>query len=177
MVAPRYFDEDRTDLRFKPPAEHKTFKIAKLWDLHREIVRRVALGETNKEIAEALGISVETVRYTKGSRAGQDQLAILRGAMDADTIDLGMRIQKFAPIALELLEKIIRAEGDCKDASLALRAKHADKYLDRAGYSPVKKIASLNGQLTREDIEDIKNRAVSAARDSNIIEAEIVSGN
>ena len=173
MPKSRYFNEDRVDLRFKAPGKHRSFKISKLWDIHREIARRVALGQTNKSIAEELGISTATVGYTKGSKAGEDQIGILRGAMDADTIDLGIQIQKFAPVALKLLEDIVEGTGPGKDASIALRAKVADKHVDRAGYSPVKKVASVTSHLTKEDIESIKERSRRSAKEAGIsVDAE-----
>ena len=173
----RYSNEDRgPDLRFNPPDKPRSFKVAKLWDIHHEICRRVALGESNVSIADALGVSAVMVSYTRNSKVAKDQVGILRGAMDANTIDLGIQIQKFAPIALKLLEGIIT--GEEKDASIGLRARHADRYLDRAGYSPVKKIATMSTTLTREDIEAIKARSRQSAIDAGIIdiEAEEVSG-
>jgi predicted transcriptional regulator len=173
-VSNRYFGEDRVDMRFKPPHEHKTFKVAQLWDIHHEIVRRLALGETNVSIAKALGVSEAMVSYTKNSKPCQDKLDIMRGAMDADAIDLGIRINKFAPVALQLLENIIT--GKEKDASIGLRARYADRHLDRAGYSPVKKTANVNTTLTRDDIEAIKERSRKAAESSgvSVIDAEVV---
>ena len=175
MAANRYFSEDRSgDLRFAAPGQCKTFRISTLWDSHREICRRLALGEKATDIAQALGVTPAMISYTRNSKAAKDQIAILRGAMDADTIDLGIRIQKFAPIALQLLEDIIEGNGDGKDASITIRAHHADKYLDRAGYSPIKKVATIGTLLTREDIEAIKERSRKSALEAGIIEAEIV---
>ena len=162
MLAPkpprsRYFNEDRVDLRFKPPVQCRSYKISRLQDNHREIARRLALGETNKSISESLGVSVGMVVYVKGSKVGKDQVGIYRGAMDAETIDLGIKINQFAPIALQLLEDIVAGRGAAgKGASIALRAKVADKAVVRAGYSPVKKISSISTTLTRDDIEAIK---------------------
>jgi len=171
----KYFDENRgRDLRFNPPAKPRSFKVAKLWDIHHEICRRIALGEKNVAIAEALGISPVTVSYTRNSKVAKDQTAILRGAMDADTIELGQQIQKFAPTALKVLEDIIQGTGDGKEASLSLRARYADKHLDRAGYSPVRKIASMNATLTREDIEAIKERSRKSAIEAGVIDAEVI---
>lgn len=179
MLAPkppksRYFDESRVDLRFKPPEQTKSYRISKLWDIHREVARRVALGDTNKAIAEALGVSTALVQYTKNSKVGQKQIGILRGAMDADNIDLGIRINKFAPVALQLLEDLIEGKGKIgKDASPALRARYADKQIDRAGYSAVKKIASVSATLTRDDIEAIKDRSRKSAEEAGVaVDAE-----
>jgi predicted transcriptional regulator len=136
----------------------------------------LALGEKATDIAASLGISKAMVSYTKNSKVAQDQISILRGAMDADTIDLGQKIQKFAPVALQLLEHIIAGQGDGKEASIRLRANTAERYMDRAGYAPVKKIATMSTTLTREDIDIIKTRARRSALEAGIIEAEIVNG-
>lgn len=167
----RYFkDEERVDLRFSPPKANKTFRIGALWDTHHEVLRRLSLGEKGTKIAEDLGISTAMVTYTKNSKLGQARLGILRGAMDAETIDLGIRINKFAPKALKLLEDIV--EGRFENVSPALRAKYADRHLDRAGYSPVRKVAVASGQLSREDIEEIKNRAMSSAKRAGVVSTD-----
>ena len=172
-IGNKYSNEERgPDLRFNPPSKPRSFKVSKLWDIHHEICRRVALGESNVSIADALGVSPVMVSYTRNSKVAKDQVGILRGAMDADTIDLGIQIQKFAPVALKLLEDIIKGAGAGKDASIGLRARHADRYLDRAGYSPVKKIATMSTTLTREDIEAIKARSRQSAIDAGIIDIE-----
>jgi hypothetical protein len=172
----KYFkDTERLDRRFTLPKAERTFRIGQLWDTHHEILRRLSLGEKGSVIAEDLGVSKAMVSYTKNSKLGEDRLGILRGAMDAETIDLGIRINKFAPKALELLEDVV--EGKFEDASIALRARYADRHLDRAGYSPVKKMAVASASLTREDIEGIKKRAKESAKRSGVVGAvsEIVT--
>uniref|UniRef100_A0A6H1ZIN4 Uncharacterized protein n=1 Tax=viral metagenome TaxID=1070528 RepID=A0A6H1ZIN4_9ZZZZ len=174
-TASKYFNGERgPDLRFNPPSKPRTFKVAKLWDIHHEICRRAALGETNVSIADALGVSSAMVSYTRNSKIAVDHIGILRGAMDADTIDIGQQIQKFAPVALRLLEDIVKGEGPGANASIGIRARYADRHLDRAGYSPVKRIAAISTTLTREDIEIIKNRARQSALDAGVISAEII---
>ena len=165
----RYFDEGRVDLRVKDPEKIQSYRISKLWDIHMEIARRVALGEKNKAIADALGISVATVEYTKNSKVAQERIDILRGAMDADTIDLGREIQEFAPTALRLLKEVIKGEGAGKDASIALRTKTAENHMNRAGYSPVKKVAMATHHVTREEIEEIKQRSRAAAEEAGML--------
>lgn len=172
---PRYAQDDRIDMRFKPPSEVKTFRVSNMWEIHHEIARRLSLGESNAAIAEALSVSPAMVSYAKNSKPIKDKVDIMRGAMDADTIDLGILIQKSAPKALKLLEDII--DGRQTEASIALRARVADKHLDRAGYSPVKKLAVATQHLTAEDIEAIKERSRKSATVAGIIEAEVVSEN
>ena len=178
----KYFqDLPRVDARLLSPSDSgKTFRIGKLWEIHHEIARRLSLGEKNRSIADALGITEVMVSYTKNSKLVEDKVDILRASMDADTIDLGIRIKEFAPKALVLLEEII--EGKHDEASIALRARYADRHLDRAGLAPIKKIAVATGHLSRSDIEEIKRRATGAAVESGIVdigqpEAGVRNGN
>lgn len=164
----KYFqDLPRIDHR-RLPQNGRTFRIGKLWEIHHEIARRLSLGEKNRDIADALGITEVMVSYTKNSKLVEDKVDILRASMDADTIDLGIRIKEFAPRALQLLEDVI--EGHHEEASIALRARYADRHLDRAGYTPVRKIAVATGHLSREDVEDIKRRATGAAVESGVVD-------
>ena len=164
----KYFqDLPRVDTRLLPQ-NGKTFRIGKLWEIHHEIARRLSLGEKNRDIANALGITEVMVSYTKNSKLVEDKVDILRASMDADTIDLGVRIKEFAPKALVLLEEII--EGKHDEASIALRARYADRHLDRAGLAPIKKIAVATGHLSRNDIEEIKRRATGAAVKSGVVD-------
>ena len=160
------YAHERTDKRTDRRRWHnrpKQFNLKRLWDVHREINRRIALGQNNREIANELGIHQQTVSITRNSDLAKKHVEVLRGAMDSDTIDLGIRIRDIAPKALDYLENIIK--GEVKDASIGLRAHESNKMLDRAGYAPVKKFMGLHGYLSADDIERIKQRA----RDSNIL--------
>ena len=172
MSLPRYAQVERADKRFKPPGTTRRFTVSKLWEVHHEIARRVSLGDSNVDIANSLGVSPTMVSYTRNSKPVQDKVEIMRGAMDADTIDLGILINKSAPRALQLLESII--DGNEDGASIALRARVADKHLDRAGYSPVKKMQVASMHLSPDDIEAIKERSRQSAASAGVIEAEIV---
>ena len=174
MTLARYFDGERVDLRRKPQQFRRTWKVSEMWDLHYEIARRLALNETNIDIANSLGISKQTVSNVKNSPIVERHVGVLRGAMDADTIDLGRRIQRDAPIAYDLLMEVIKGNGAGAAASLGLRVKVADKHLDRAGYSPVKKFEGAVAHLSVEDIERIKGRARMAGVVKDVQEAEIV---
>jgi hypothetical protein len=51
---------------------------------------------------------------------------------------------------------------------LALRAKYSSLALSRAGFGPITNVRALHATLTKEDIEQIKARAVDyAVQDSN----------
>lgn len=162
----RYFIAPRQDdARFK--TERKTFEVNKMWEVHKEIVRKLLLGEKNSEIAEDLGVSEVMVSYTRNSKVVQSQLSIMGAARDADTIDLAREIREKAPKALELLEGIIEDNGTTH--SMALAAKTAENWMDRAGYGAPKRIEALVAHLTAEEIEGIKKSAVIDAEASSII--------
>lgn len=174
-IVPNYGDDGgRVDRRFKPLAKRRygSWRVGQMWDIHHKIARLVSLGEKNKDIAEKLQISREMVSHVRNSKLVKDKVDIMVAAMDAETIDLGIRIREFAPKALSFLEKLVQGEDECKDASLALRARYADRHMDRAGYTPVRKLAVATGRLTPDDIENIKKRARESAREAGIVEAE-----
>ncbi len=162
----RYFIAPRQDdARFK--TERKTFEVNKMWEVHKEIVRKLLLGEKNSEIAEDLGVSEVMVSYTRNSKVVQSQLSIMGAARDADTIDLAREIREKAPEALKLLYGIIEDNGETNSMSLA--AKTAENWMDRAGYGAPKRIEALVAHLTAEEIEGIKKSAVIDAEASSII--------
>ena len=160
-----YSDPKRpADKRFKPPEMKKTWQVSKIWEIHDEIKRRILLGQKNTVIAEALGCSAQTVSNVRNSEVIQDQLSIMRGARDAATVDIAKDIQEFAPKALELLKKVVDGKGAGANASIALRSKEANNFLDRAGHAAVRRhdVRGVHAVLTVEDIERIKQRALEA---------------
>ena len=171
-----YTDPNRVaDKRFKPPELRKAWQVGKVWELHDEIKRRILLGQKNTVISEAIGCSVQTVSNVRNSPVIQDQLSIMRGARDASTVDIARDIQEFAPEALELLKNVVRGDGVGANASVALQAREANNFMDRAGHSAVRKhdVRGIHALLTIEDIEGIKKRALEA-RGPVIPDAEVI---
>ena len=155
-----YSDADRIgDRRRKPPGVRKVWQVSKIWELHEEITRRILLGQKNKDIAKSVGCSAQTVSNVRNSPVIQDKLALMRGARDAYTVDIARDIQEFAPIALELLKNTIEGKADAENASIALRARTAESWLDRAGHAPIRKEQHITAHLTGEEIAEIRDRA------------------
>jgi hypothetical protein len=93
--------------------------------------------------------------------------------MDGNLLtDLLSKIHDFAPQAEQFLEGVI--SGEIPGASLALRAKYASLHLARCNLGPVTKTVSFSTHLTRDDIEKIKERSISAMRESQPLVAENV---
>jgi len=140
-----------------------------MWNLHHEIARRLVLGQKNTEIAKALDITPQTVSNVKCSPVVQEQMLILNGTRDVETMDLKREIEEIIPDAVFLLKDIIRGQGQAQNASLTLRAKESNNMLARVGHGVPQKIQSesVNIQLTSKDILDIKRRA---AENSDVID-------
>ena len=178
MVAEKYRNGNRgPDERRVDPGEKRTFEVSQMWEIHHEIVRRLLLGQKVVNIARDLNISEATVSYTRNSPVVRDKLEIMKGARDAETIDLAKRIRENAPQSLRLLEDIISGEVDGIPIGVGLRAREANTMLARSGFGPVQNIkgAILHGHYTGEEIEDIKKRAHETGIKSGlIVDAEVV---
>lgn len=164
---PAHVRGDVDKRRVPDGAPRKTWQVTELWEVHREIARRIVLGQKNTVIAEALNCTPEMVSMVRNSPVVKDHTAIMCGAADADTIDVAKRIQDLAPDALNVLKNILNDEEG--KASLALKARVAESLLDRAGHSKIQKVHTLNTHLTGDQLEAIKRRALEKAREAGAL--------
>lgn len=151
----------------------KKFQLQKMRSRHHEIVRQVILGHSDVEIANNLGVTPVMVRYTRESPIVADKIAILQGAMDADTLDIAKEIRALAPVALAVLEEFLLDPNHDKKERRAI----AQDLLDRDGRVPRTHKTEVNQQILRtQDIEEIKKAAREAARQKGeIVDAVVVS--
>ena len=159
----------RPDRRRVPPEQRKVHEPTHLWDLHHEILRRIALGQKNVAIAEALNCSAVTVSNVRNSQLGQERLGELHRQRDLATVDVARSIREAAPKAFQLVLDAISDE----DLDMRVRLKEANSVLDRAGYAPVRQVNTqmTSLSLTGDDIEALKARAIQAAmEDGNILD-------
>lgn len=165
------------DERRVNPSEKRTFEVSAMWEIHHEVVRRLLLGQKVISIARDLGVSEAMVSYTRNSPIVRDKLEIMKGARDAETLDLAKRIRENAPESLRLLEDIISGEVDGTSVPLNMRRIEANTMMNRAGYAPVQTIkgAILHGHYTKDEIDGIKKRAVEDGLKSGVVvEGEVV---
>lgn len=159
------------DDRFLARREERRYNIKVLWERHQEILRRVVVGQTNGQIAQELGCVPQTVSNVRNSPLAQAEITRLSAARDEDTMEIARRIEEFVPTALQLVEDLVA--GRIPEASISLRARHAEKYLGRAGYGEVHKVHSLTRHMiSRSEIEEIKERAMSAAQRAGVIDVQ-----
>ncbi len=145
------------------PQEEKKYQIKVLREMNHQILRLASLGLNNITIAKTLGITSATVCNTVNSRLGQQKLVVMRGAADAETIDIMKEIREMAPKALKVLEELLEAEKD------DVRFKAATDVLDRGGYGAKIDIRHLHAYLTAQDIEEIKTRGKQLANEQSLI--------
>ena len=165
----------RPDRRRSSPEQRKVHEPTHLWDLHHEILRRIALGQKNVAIAEALKCSPVTVSNIRNSQLGQERLGELHRQRDLATVDVARSIREAAPKAFQLVLDAISDE----DLDMRVRLKEANSVLDRAGYAPVRQVNTqmTSLSLTGDDIEALKARAIQAAlEDGNILDVSPSEG-
>ena len=165
----------RQDRRRVDRNKRTTQDLCQLNQRHQEIINLHILGIKGPKIAEMLNISYNTVVTTIESTLGQEKLAIIRGARDAETVDVAKKMQEIIPKALAVYEKILTAEANGGvshgGASIALQKATADSVLkDFSGLAVPKKVVSISTRLTPDLIEEIKNRGKEAARECGLIQ-------
>jgi len=165
FIAPREPDKRKR----KPNEERKTFEVNEMWEMHHEIVRRLLLGQKNREIAKSLSVSEQVVSYTRNSKVVRDKLDIMRAARDADSIDIATEIRDKAPKALKILESIIDDNGE--KVAMTLVAKTAENWVNRAGYVAPKSVIleGIVAHFTADEIEKIKKDAIKDGMASGTI--------
>lgn len=171
MTGARYFDGNRTDLKRRPRdgSARRVWQVAQLWDNHKEVARRLALGQKNVTIAAAVGMTPMAISNIKNSPVTQEYVANLQGVRNSDAVDILANIRDMAPRALKLLDDII--QGKDAEASPALKANVAKDILDRAGYSAVKNlnVRSVHAIVSPADLEAIKKRALEIAEGNQVV--------
>lgn len=132
-----------------------------LADRHHNIIRRLLLGESNKSIAEALGVSVEMVSNIKRSPVVAERLSLMQAAADVEAIDCQAEIAKLAPLAVQKVTEALKTGKICDQQLNGSKVVDiAHDILDRELGKPTQRVETknLHAVFTAEDLEDIKSR-------------------
>jgi hypothetical protein len=152
------------------PSENRKYQVQQLNDLHRECIRLTLLGWKTKQIADFLGVTEPTVCNAVNGAKGRTQLAIMRGARDAETVDLAKDIVEFAAKAWDIAKELI------EDANVptALRLKYCFETIGIAGHVKPQRVqmSGAVAHLTVDEIGAIKERAKLLALESGVLDAE-----
>ena len=147
--------------RLMPGTVRKTQTVREMNERHHEVARMVVLGYRNTEIAKILNITKEFVCAVRNAPPVKEQVAILTGARDAETVDVARQIQ----IALPECVKYLTETVPDVDLSDGLRSRNAFGLLAIGGHSVTKNInvRGVHAILTADDIKEIKENAAEVA--------------
>ena len=161
------FEMRSFDNRRALPGQRKTHDIKQLWQRNHEILRMALIGMKPKDIANILGIHVQTVSNTMNSELGRKKLSSLREKRDGDIVDVAMEVTKMLPKALETYEKIL----DGKEVSKIQKETADTLVMDIGGHRAPTKVKSESAHLflTPDDIKEFKERGIEAAKASGMV--------
>jgi len=152
------------DGRRKLDEEKASYQSAKqVWDNHREIARRLALGQRSGEIAKALHISPQVVSNFRNSRQGRDILRALHEQRNAEVTSINKRIRALLPRAIDVLTEVLNDE----EVKPETRVRVSADLLDRGGYGAVKKQLTANVPVNADVLEELKRRREAAENGVN----------
>ena len=129
----------------------------RLSPLHEEIIRRLALGYKNYEVASALKITTVTVTNIKYSSQGQALLAQLGVIRNELTKEMASRVASLGLLSVDTLENILTNDN----APLSLKGKTATDLLAMNGIRTTGDTAP-KARLSDEILAQIKKNAISA---------------
>jgi len=149
----------------------RKYQLQELWDDHKEINRRLALGQKNVDIAQEMHITPALVSYTKHSTIATIEREKMQAEMDGITVDVGKRIRELGAVAVEVLAETMSDPNSTR----GLRTKVAMDILDRAGYGAVQRTKNENHNytLTSDALDELKRRGREAGIIRDIPSSEV----
>lgn len=152
------------------------YRVKQIWDEHREMIRRLSIGDKPKDIAKAMGVTRQTVTRIRHCDTTRERIDELHAAMDGEVIDIGRRIRAFAPIALAIREEMCLDE----DTPTVIREKISSDFLDRAGYAAPKVVNVENRfGLSQDTLALVRTRAhqlgLASVQAEDAIITEVIS--
>lgn len=150
------------------PAGSRRYVITELRAKHQEVVRLLAMGLKNTEIAEQLGCTAQSISIIANSPVAQARVSELQAERDESVVDVRNQIRSLAPRAIELYREVL--EGEHIDIKQRLHA--ADQILDRGGVpreTSAKIEAAVSHHITEDSLALIKERAIEIARRNHLL--------
>lgn len=150
------------------------YSVQRMNARHREMIRRIMLGQTNVEIARALEVTPQNVSDVKNSPIVKAKIEHMQNILDAETLDVSTRIQEMSKDAVEVYYELMH--GAEREETRRMIAKDV---LDKAGFKAADKHvhAHLQGDQIDEMVERAKAQGsvVEEPEDEDIQDAEIVT--
>ena len=149
------------------PSQRKRYSVSRLRDRHHVILRLVALGRENKEIAGMLGVTPQTVSDVRNSPLGQARIQLFRSKVNEQAVEIMKVLETDVPKNYKLLMEI--RDGVIDDSEeyvpLKMRMDAATHLLNREGHGPTTNtnFKGILGIIGGTDIEEIKKKAKEAS--------------
>ncbi len=155
-----------------------------LQERHKEIIRRLSLGQAKGDIAHDLQVTVAMVRYVSRSTLGQEYLIEMRDGREASTKSVQEQIFELAPDALDVIRETIMGKmsmpiinkktGELETIIVPvpqkLRVETAKDVLSRAGHVAPTKVL---GEITySHNVNEIVAAAKAKVAEERIHNAE-----
>lgn len=168
---PKFERDPNNRRKLMPGVMRRSHSVKEMNERHHEVARMVILGYKNVEIAKTLNITKEFVSQVKQSPPVQEQLALLAGARDAQTVDIAHQIQITLPKCVKFLSETI----DDPEISDALKSRNAFGLLSTGGHGPAKNInvKGVHAVLTADDIREIRDDAHNLAAEIGLMGEEV----
>jgi hypothetical protein len=166
------FERDPNERRkLMPGTVRKTQIVREMNERHHEVARMVILGYRNTEIAKILNITKEFVCAVRNAPPVKEQVAILAGARDSETVDIARQIQQALPECIKYLTETV-PDSEISDN---LRSRNAFGLLAVGGHGPAKNVnvRGVHAVLTADDIKEIRDSAETVAIEIGILEEEV----
>ncbi|KKN53579.1 hypothetical protein LCGC14_0600750 [marine sediment metagenome] len=163
------------------PSNVRHYDLQILQERHKEILRRLALGESREQVAIMLGITPAVVSYTANSSLGKAQLAVLQNGRDDTVKEISEQIKDLLPRAIEVMDGALHGKIDLDEGAnvtIGQSIKAAQDILGRGGHVAPTRVQGHHlheHKLTADDITKIKERAAAAAQvNGNLAKAEVI---
>jgi len=112
--------------------------LKKLTPRHRDIVRRLVVGQLPKEIASDLGMNIQTIVSLQSDPLFDSELRDTEREIKSklsERMDVMQKLERIAEAAANVVESAVDGMVDGVEVPLHLRMKSAFDVLDRTGYN------------------------------------------
>lgn len=150
-----------------PRGKHKHANLSNLWEHHKEIARRLLLGERQCDIARAMNITPAWLSVVTTSPAFIKYLDGLRARTELGITDIRKEITAGAVKAVKVLQNLLTSTNE------NVQLKAATDLLDRDGYKAATKIeqsTEVTVHLTGDRIQQIKQRREAMLAQSRLVQ-------
>lgn len=135
---------------------------------HREIARRLVLGQMQVDICEDLGMSVSRMSIIINSPLFKMELMKMEELRNSGVADVTKTLQEVSPLALEVIERTMVG-----GKSEAIRFKAAQDILDRAGHGvTTRRDVNVSGMVSHANLSEIELRKLVLERFKRMKNAE-----